>query len=222
MRQRLAERGFHKGGNVVTHFEHFNPASNQILWQGTPSDLTNVATGGRVSTGGYTLTGDALHFGSGVLTSREEMIPLWAIRDADVMQSITQKARGVADVRLIIDPQHRSSFGQPVVVLRSLRDARVARDMILRQANVVRQYWADHYQQRTVEANRAGASQVVIGTQAPMPTPALTEAQRQQAAIPSSSTDDLMAQLTKLGEMRTAGLLTDTEFTAAKARLLGT
>jgi Short C-terminal domain len=32
--------------------------------------------------------------------------------------------------------------------------------------------------------------------------------------------DDLMAKLVRLGEMKTAGLLTDEEFAAAKAELL--
>lgn len=37
----------------------------------------------------------------------------------------------------------------------------------------------------------------------------------------SSETDDLAMQLSKLGEMKQAGLLTDDEFAAAKAKLLG-
>jgi hypothetical protein len=37
---------------------------------------------------------------------------------------------------------------------------------------------------------------------------------------PSTAGGDMMAQLAKLGEMRQAGLLTDEEFTAAKAKLL--
>lgn len=44
---------------------------------------------------------------------------------------------------------------------------------------------------------------------APTPTPA-----------PAPSVDDLHAQLTKLGELRQAGLLTDEEFAQQKARLL--
>jgi hypothetical protein len=42
------------------------------------------------------------------------------------------------------------------------------------------------------------------------------------APAPSArSVDDLHAQLTKLGELRQAGLLTDDEFDRQKARLLG-
>ncbi|WP_084124056.1 SHOCT domain-containing protein [Demequina sp. NBRC 110054] len=42
-----------------------------------------------------------------------------------------------------------------------------------------------------------------------------------QVTAASSGGDDLMAQLAKLGEMRSAGLLDDAEFAAAKAKLLG-
>lgn len=37
----------------------------------------------------------------------------------------------------------------------------------------------------------------------------------------ASGQSDLITELTKLGELRTAGLLTEEEFAAAKARLLG-
>lgn len=37
----------------------------------------------------------------------------------------------------------------------------------------------------------------------------------------SGAGDDLMAQLTKLAELRTDGLLSESEFVAAKAKLLG-
>lgn len=39
---------------------------------------------------------------------------------------------------------------------------------------------------------------------------------------PASSGGDLMAQLQQLADLKNAGLLDDAEFTAAKARLLGT
>ena len=48
--------------------------------------------------------------------------------------------------------------------------------------------------------------------QAPPPAP---------AAAPPAGGGDLMSELEKLGQMRTAGLLDDAEFAAAKAKLLG-
>ncbi|MEV4688708.1 SHOCT domain-containing protein [Microbacterium sp. LWH3-1.2] len=40
-------------------------------------------------------------------------------------------------------------------------------------------------------------------------------------ATPSTGGEDLTAQLSRLGEMRTQGLISDQEFSAAKAKLLG-
>lgn len=41
------------------------------------------------------------------------------------------------------------------------------------------------------------------------------------AAAPAAPSTDLVAELTKLGELKGAGILSDAEFEAAKAKLLG-
>jgi hypothetical protein len=49
-------------------------------------------------------------------------------------------------------------------------------------------------------------------------------AQQQAAAAPAPAApaeDDAMAEITKLAQMHTAGILTDEEFAAAKAKILG-
>jgi hypothetical protein len=54
--------------------------------------------------------------------------------------------------------------------------------------------------------------------------PQVAEALRAEAsalAAPAASVDDIYAQLTKLGELRERGLLTEAEFAQQKARLLG-
>ena len=48
---------------------------------------------------------------------------------------------------------------------------------------------------------------------APAPAPAA-------AAAPAAGGDDLMAELSKLADLKAAGVLTDAEFAAAKAKLL--
>lgn len=45
--------------------------------------------------------------------------------------------------------------------------------------------------------------------------------QQEQAASARPPVDDVIAQLTQLGELRAAGVLTDDEFAAQKARILG-
>lgn len=49
----------------------------------------------------------------------------------------------------------------------------------------------------------------------------LAAAQAQQAAVPAPAEDDPMAEVTKLAQMHAAGILTDEEFAAAKAKALG-
>ena len=46
-------------------------------------------------------------------------------------------------------------------------------------------------------------------------------AQQQVAAAPAPAEDDSMAELQKLAQMHAAGILTDEEFAAAKAKALG-
>jgi hypothetical protein len=81
------------------------------------------------------------------------------------------------------------------LVLKSIADPQNVKRLILEQANKVRVQWNEWRQQQTIERNRAGAAQVF--------------ASRSPAASPTQADDDPMAKLTKLGEMKEAGLLTD-------------
>ena len=184
------------------------PTSTTVLWEGTSASLANAATGGRVTTASYKVTEDGVHFASGMLSTREEVIPLWSVRDVDLAQSMTQ-VRGVGDVTLKLD-QQASVYGQQVVKLVSIHDPQTVRTLIMQQANQVRGYWNERRRQASLENQRAGAAHWAAPTASPAQAP-------QQA----DSGGDLMAQLTKLGEMRQNGLLTDEEFAAAKAKLLG-
>ena len=49
---------------------------------------------------------------------------------------------------------------------------------------------------------------------------AAVQAAAQQPAPPAASGDDLIAQLEKLGGLKASGVLTEEEFTAAKAKLI--
>lgn len=82
---------------------------------------------------------------------------------------------------------------------------------------------------QAAQQNQAAANQAAYDSQAQMADMqaqmAALQAQQapvpQAAAAPAPAADDTIAQLQKLGEMKTAGLLTDSEFAAAKAKLLG-
>lgn len=191
-----------------------NPQSTTILWEGTSNSASNIMSAGRVANASYVVTEDAIKFARGMLSTHEEYLPLIIVRDADLRQSISQRARGVGDLTLKVDPQAAAQYGQSAVALVSIKEPQMVRDLILRQANTVRAYWTNLNLERQVGLNRARANQTVVAPAQPA----------QQAGVGSAATldaaSDFMAQLTKLGEMKTAGLLTDDEFAAAKARLL--
>jgi hypothetical protein len=202
---------------LMTGMTETNPALGDVLWSGSSQDLTSLATGGRLQTGSYTVTADAIRFSSGVISTREEVIPIWLVIDADLTQHITQRVRGVGDLTLRLDPAHAGKFGQKQITLVSIENPADVRDLILQQANTVRRYWTQHHYQRDVELRRAGAASTNFAVVAP-PNPAPAPAPALEPAPAAGG--DLMAQLVRLGEMKTAGLLTDEEFAAAKAKLL--
>ena len=68
-----------------------------------------------------------------------------------------------------------------------------------------------HSEQNAAEQQQAAAAQ----QQAQQPPPA------QPAAPAALSTDDKISQITELGKLKDAGLLTDQEFTTEKTRILG-
>ena len=74
-----------------------------------------------------------------------------------------------------------------------------------------------HGQQKAAEQQGAAEQQAGPPPAAPPPPPP-------PAAAPTpddTSTDDLVGQLTKLGKLRDAGVLSPDEFAAAKTKLLG-
>ena len=79
---------------------------------------------------------------------------------------------------------------------------------------------------RVAASQQANAQQQAAAQQAAIDQAAAQQLAAQQAAAPAppppaaAPAPDLMEQLTKLGDMKAAGLLSDDEFAAAKAKLL--
>src|SRR6478609_7263320 len=82
-----------------------------------------------------------------------------------------------------------------------------------RQAN----RWADKEQQQAAAEPQQPAPQAQqpqpVYAPAPVPAPA--------AAASADAASDMLDQLTKLGELKAAGVLTEEEFESQKARILG-
>lgn len=170
--------------------------SEKLLWEGESKDLASAATGGKVVSNRYRITNEYVYVDTGIIGSREEQIPLWAIRDVDIRQGVVQKARSVGD--LIIRAEHNDYTGKSVFALQSIENPREVRDMVNLHAKAARD--ARLKQHQTV--NYSGG--------VPMATP-----------VQVTSEVDPLEKLMKLGDLLKAGLLTQEEFDAQKAKLLG-
>lgn len=192
------------------------PSSTKVLWEGQSETLSAKASGGRLTKARYRVTEDAIHFEAGILSTRAEVIPLWTVLDVDLHQSMTQKARGVGDVRVRLE-QDAAKFGQVVINMESIRDPREVRDLITRHANDLRQQFAHREHQLEVEKLTASSGSVNVGM------PMHTIAPATPVPAPNRESDDrqaLIDHLRQLGELRDLGVLTEEEFQAQKASLL--
>ncbi len=152
------------------------PSSKTVLWEGQKASLGSVATAGKVVTAKYRITTDALIFEAGLVSTKEEVIPLWAVMDVDLRQSMTQKPRNVGDLHVRLDPAG-AKYGQTVVLLESIKDPRAVRDLIARQANIMRTAMLTYQHEREVEKRQAGAMNLSFSAGAgSQPTP--TEAEK--------------------------------------------
>ncbi len=194
------------------------PSSTRVLWEGQRESITSSATQGRITSAKYRLTEDAVQFEAGLLSTRAETIPVWLIIDVDLTQSITQKARSVGDLTLRLG-EAAEQFGQRKLVLESIRDARMVRDLIIGRANDMRTSFEHRQHQMEIERRTASSSSVNVGVHAPTAVP------DQQPALPQvtddSSRQAMIDQLRQLGELRDLGVLTEEEFQEQKRQLLG-
>jgi hypothetical protein len=200
------------GGELhAVHSVHsMQPTSDVTVWQGERRNLTHAATSGKMVSAKYRMTEDGLYFEQGLLSSAEEIIPLWAIVDVDVRQSMTQKARGVGNCVVHLDTKG-FNYGQSRVVLESVDDPKQVRDTIARYANARRSEMLEYQHSKEVHKRQAGATAIHMqGAVAPAP----------EASAPSNAGKSLAEELRELAELRDAGILTEDEFAAQKARIL--
>lgn len=172
--------------------------SGTTLWEGESKSLTAAATKGKVVTARYRITDEYIFIETGVLSSKAEQIPLWAVRDIDLSSSMIQKARGLSSVRIRVEDNDYT--GARDVTLENIDEGKEVRDLLNNHANTARL------------ARQQQAQSVHYSGSAPIGAPATS-------ATPSAV--DPIEQLTKLGALLQAGLLTQEEFDAQKAKLLG-
>ena len=167
------------------------------IWSGVSKSLTNVATGGKISTLKYRITEDLIYVESGVLSSKGEQYPMWAVRDIDFMQSLIQKTRKVSTLKIRFEMNDYT--GKPEILL---EDIEAGRDLVTLISEAAKKARLEH--------QRLGQTQHV-NYQGVIPAHAHAE----------PKADDLMTQLEKLGGLLEKGILSKEEFEAQKKKLLG-
>jgi hypothetical protein len=168
------------------------------IWSGESKSLTNMATGGKISTAKYTINDDYIYVESGVLSSKGEQYPMWAVRDVDFMQSLVQKTRKVATLRIRFE--HNDFTGKAELLLEDIQAGRDLVAQIITTSTAARLDFQRLAQ--TQHINYQGAPPTSSGS-----------------AVPAE--DDVYAKLEKLGALLEKGILTKEEFDTQKAKLLG-
>ncbi len=195
------------------------------LWFGSSKSAATNATG--VSKAHYRITKDRVWIDTGLLGVRSEQVPLWAVRDVDVRQSVLQRGKDVGDVVLHLeDPSlgvdsgnmmHMGGYqaSEPgttsgTVILDNIEEPYKVRDLLMPLVSDARSKKLIERQSQYLHVNPAG---MVAGGMAAAPP----------AAAPAASGPpvDVADQLRKLAALRDEGILSDEEFAAQKARLLG-
>lgn len=165
------------------------------IWAAVGRPLT------RVGAGRYRLDSHYLYFESGALRTDSQQVPISAVVDVDVQQSMGQKARGVFTV--LVHVQRAQSL--EIVKMEDIPDGREAMRVINETAHAARL------------AIQQNANTMRYQSQVQQVQPSVTQV---PVASPSSEATDPFEQLRKLGELRDAGILTEAEFASKKAEIL--
>jgi hypothetical protein len=188
------------------------------LWSGSSQGLGGAA----MAKASYRVTKDRVWIESGLLGTKSESVPLWSVKDLDVRQSVLQRGKDIGDVVLVLED---ASFGIDTgnafsysgmaepgatttgqVVLDNIEGPYALRELLLPLISEARQ-------KKVMERQSQYIHHVGVPEAAPAPAAA--------PAAPAGPPVDLADQLRKLAALRDDGILSEEEFAAQKAKLLG-
>ena len=193
------------------------------LWFGESKNAATSAAG--ISKARYRITKDRVWIESGLLGTRTESVPLWSIKDMDVRQAVWQRGKDIGDVVLNLEdpayaanqdtfnltgnPEGGTTSGQ--VVLDNIENPYQVLDLLSPLISEARHKKTIERQSQYLHVNPGmAAAGAAFGAPPAAPPPP-----------PAAPQIDMVEQLRKLGELRDAGILTEEEFAAQKAKILG-
>jgi hypothetical protein len=194
------------------------------LWHGASKSAAGSATG--MSKAHYRITKDQVWIDSGMLGVKSERVPLWAVKDIDVRQSVLQRGKDVGDVVLWledptygVDPASATSLsGMPSggglttgeVLLDNVEGPYQVQELLLPLVSEARAKKLAERQTQYLHVNPGMGVAAGVGTPPPPPS------------APAGPQVDVADELRKLASLRDEGILSEEEFAAQKAKLLGT
>lgn len=167
------------------------------MWEAWGKPLSGIG-GGK-----YRLTAHYLYFERGTLRTDSQQVPVSALHDIDVRQSMSQKARGVGTVVVHINRGSHMEFVQLVDVpnfregQHAINDAATKARLVLQQRQSTSTIRYEGVHPANPEASASGAS------------PGRHEAG-----------PDYIEQIEQLAKLRDNGILSEEEFAAKKADIL--
>jgi hypothetical protein len=158
-----------------------------------------------IGAGRYRLTPLYLFFEKGTFSTDSQQVPISAVLDVDVKQTMSQKARSVGSITVHI----QRSTGVEVVTLSDIANFREGQRLINETA----------YAARLAIQNYQNTSTVRYSGTLPAggPVPAASGLAVADQAAPRP---DPMEQLKQLGQLHDAGILTEEEFASKKTEIL--
>jgi hypothetical protein len=223
--KQLADQGKQKIAEQQTKRNEQWANDPNTLWFGESQNAATSAAG--VSKARYRVTRDRVWIESGLLGTRTESVPLWAIRDMDIRQAVWQRGKDIGDVVLNLEdpaygaqqdmfnltgaPEHGTTSGQ--VVLDNIENPHGVYDILAPLVSEARHKKTIERQSQYLHVN-PGMAAAGAAFGAPPTVPVAP------APPPAPAGGDLVEQLRKLGELRDAGILTEEEFAGQKAKLL--
>ena len=190
------------------------------LWVGESKDVAAKATG--MAKARYRITKDRLWIASGLLGTRTESVPLWSVKDIDVRQAVWQRGNDIGDVVLTLEDPAYGTAGADTFSMTGMTESgttsgQVVLDNIEGPFQVVELLTPLISEARTKKTIERQSQYLHVQPGMGMAAAGMVPA---QAPAPEAAVD-VADQLRKLAELRDQGILTDEEFAAQKAKLLG-
>ena len=189
------------------------------LWYGESKDAAASATG--LSKARYRITKDRVWIDSGLLGTRTESVPLWSVKDMDVRQAVWQRGKDIGDVVLTLEDPSYGATAAGMFDVHGMADAAghgtTSGQVVL--DNVEGPYAVVDLLTPLVSEARGRKTVERQSTYVHQMTPPPAEAVPEQPSAPAGPS--LAEQLRQLASLRDEGILSEEEFSAQKARLLG-